>query len=495
VVKAYFGALGVGLTLAVLAGVSQFFGSASVTERAFAEAASRERESFLQSRKAAFLFDQAELSVGGETLDPQETLPQSHRFSPTELSGLYRYSKECGRPPRVGPPLAKAAQWHRFLCGHSRHLPADYFQRPPFIHPSGISFVRLAHESGKEAFGTRWLAEHTSQMPLLERAALDGRTWITRDSLKAILDESPLILTREFVLFRQPVAGSHASSSVYAAHPLAAWTSFLRTTPFTVAAKPAWESCLFREGNACWERRSSGKGVSQRLAPWLFFASLTVVGLSLIGLGIHWARGRARDREARLFTLQALTHELRTPATTLSLSLENLRRDFDALPETAQIELLRLCGEVGRLNRTIEASTRYLRSHGPDVGLRFTEVPSVNEFLLDLLEPYGTGLSFRGLSDDRAYRLDPFWLGICVKNLVDNALRHGAPPVVVAASREKSGLRISVSDGGGGPGQKTTSPGLGLGLAIVSKVAKSMRGRLTIGAAPTTFSLWLRSPL
>jgi signal transduction histidine kinase len=212
--------------------------------------------------------------------------------------------------------------------------------------------------------------------------------------------------------------------------------------------------------------------------------------VSLLAAGLTKIRVVRREREARAFLLRMLTHELRTPATTIGLSLENLRRDFDSLPERAQGEFLRLCDSVQRLRRVVEASSAYLRA---DFAFQPSDIRSINQFVGGQLRAYEGRLEFVPLDEDRSLRLDPYWVGLCLHNLVGNALKHGKPPVTVRLASRRHVLELTVEDGGslqnqrGGDGE-----GLGPGLSIVDKVARLMQGRLMVRPSPTAFTLWLR---
>ncbi len=93
--------------------------------------------------------------------------------------------------------------------------------------------------------------------------------------------------------------------------------------------------------------------------------------------------------------------------------------------------------------------------------------------------------------------LDPVAVERIVANLVSNALRHGAPPVVITAARGGGDgeLRLLVEDAGGGVPADVRNrvfdefarstlaagtPGSGLGLAIARSFANAHGGELVL---------------
>ncbi|MGO4779315.1 sensor histidine kinase, partial [Lysobacter sp. 2RAB21] len=92
---------------------------------------------------------------------------------------------------------------------------------------------------------------------------------------------------------------------------------------------------------------------------------------------------------------------------------------------------------------------------------------------------------------------DALMLREAIKNLIDNAIKHGAgaeSPVQVLLEQDDCGLALSVSDAGPGMsaedceraferfgrGENASAQGAGLGLAIVKRVVESHGGRVVL---------------
>jgi signal transduction histidine kinase len=87
-----------------------------------------------------------------------------------------------------------------------------------------------------------------------------------------------------------------------------------------------------------------------------------------------------------------------------------------------------------------------------------------------------------------AVRGDPRLLRRMLRNLLENARRHGAPPIEVRVSRAGDGVEISVCDHGAGVPEAErervfdpfyragSGQGSGLGLALVRQIARRHGG-------------------
>ena len=187
------------------------------------------------------------------------------------------------------------------------------------------------------------------------------------------------------------------------------------------------------------------------------------------------------------FTTNA-AHELRTPLATLSLRLQRIRHDgvpidWPALEQDIAVmttlvdkllDLARQQGAAGRPARALPATDlrRAVRNAAAQM------LPLVEAARRELVVELPNYLAIRGDTQD---------LRDAVRNLIENALRHGAGRIAIVGSRTQVGgvetIVLEVSDEGAGVPPETRSSmferfrkgrqagsGSGLGLAIVRDV-------------------------
>jgi two-component system sensor histidine kinase MtrB len=105
-----------------------------------------------------------------------------------------------------------------------------------------------------------------------------------------------------------------------------------------------------------------------------------------------------------------------------------------------------------------------------------------------------------------SFTLDPRRFDVILANLVGNALRHGAPPVLVSAKRTPNGLEVKVRDHGKGiPAADqphvferfykagARGDGSGLGLSITRANIRLHGGTISVRSQTpgTLFTVWL----
>jgi signal transduction histidine kinase len=447
-----------------------------------------------------------------ELLDPRTALPTWHHADYAEAAAVHARLARCPAAPLERRPtsvaLAKAYDWHAATCaGGVPESATALLTQPPLMHPSGRSYASLAMARGAKP-GARDV--HVLELSALDRALLSGEERVLADLPPA----SWTSLSRGDNVVLTPTALAIAEQgplglSRLRIHPRGAWEQHLRRVGLSLAERSPSATCARPASpDLCWEPLPmSARHASIRAATMM--GTLALLAGSALALAWTVMRERRRAHADRLHVLRTLTHELRTPATSLKLDIEPLRAAYDALPPACQEPLLRLSDGIERLLRVLHRSARYMSLfETPGVPstslLRLEEVPSLRDLFEQFVDEWPEGVTVDPGSPDRPVVVDPEWLGVAVRNLVENAVRHGRPPVQVSYRATDDVLHVRVVDGGRTPGlaldratnafeRAPKSEGLGLGLAIVARVAKLFGGRLLHEGTPTAFEL--RIPL
>jgi signal transduction histidine kinase len=203
--------------------------------------------------------------------------------------------------------------------------------------------------------------------------------------------------------------------------------------------------------------------------------------------------------EALLMSQKALlanaSHELRSPLARLRVATELW---LDESTPDLHAEIVRNLAEIDQLVEEILLASRL--DHAEPVIARTTAV--------DLL----------GLAAEEAARVDATVAGLpvgvapveiagdatllrrLIRNLLENAAKHGRPPIEIAVMRGQDGARIIVSDRGQGiaaserervfepfyrpAGRGESAGGWGLGLSLVRQIAKRHGGAVACDAEP-----------
>jgi signal transduction histidine kinase len=485
---------------------------------------------FVGSHQSTLILDHStvpQLYSEEEMVDPAGLLPSSHKFPLSTITALYRYSTSCSSQEvnklelDSKSALYKTLVWHKFLCRELEFLPIDFFSKGPYLHPSGSSFSYLAFSSGLPAFkDSNWIKENGRYFHIKELAKIESDSLFSEpqivlaksslDTLRALSISQNLILDTEYVFLKRQIEERQSEYQVFSRND---WNKFFKRKalyPVEIALEskivPIRYICVTRDGNVCWQSRLKFSIDFIEVAKALAMVGFGVVLLNLIGIGIYKVRLERRNHQARVLILRTITHELRTPVASIELSLENFRHHYDRLTSDLQVNFIRMCNDVQRLRRLIESSTQYLQSseNGQLLILKPVYLSSVNSYMESLLEEYSHRITLHPLENDCSFILDPFWVGICIKNLLDNALIHGIEPVEVKLYYEPQALSISVSDSGTNPNldledlkkpftKRSTSPGLGLGLTIVLQVLSTMKAKLHYKPSPSTFTITLKA--
>ena len=190
--------------------------------------------------------------------------------------------------------------------------------------------------------------------------------------------------------------------------------------------------------------------------------------------------------------LAVTAHELRTPIGVLAGSADTLSQHWRGLTEEERQDLLEaMSSSSARLRRLLADLLTVSRLHASALQMTVEAIPvaaAVGNAVTSLRRGWRDAEVVTDVPDDLVASGDPDRLDQALDNLLTNALRHGAPPVLVSARRTSSLVEIRVSDHGSGV-SPTIRPrlferfatgrsqgGTGLGLFIVRELARAQGG-------------------
>jgi two-component system sensor histidine kinase MtrB len=191
------------------------------------------------------------------------------------------------------------------------------------------------------------------------------------------------------------------------------------------------------------------------------------------------------------------SHELRTPAAAIYGAVRTLdERGEQLAPEQRAAIRRMLTQQAQRLLELVENLLDLSRLEADSIRIAPTKV-DVAERLASIIDAAGDGDVRLDARADLEAVVDAEAFDRIVSNLLANALRHGAPPIVVSANRTDDELRVTIEDRGPGVahefvgslferftrGPTDSSEGAGLGLSIAQSFARAHGGSLIYEAA------------
>ncbi|KPA51675.1 histidine kinase [Photobacterium leiognathi subsp. mandapamensis] len=410
---------------------------------------------------------------------PSSLLPQTNKYPLSALRQLYQNSLTCKGPWPFSPLVTQPVVFTRAICNKT-NLPNAWFRRSGYIHPGGGSYAIRYLEKHPDKVSELKKFLHIKERAMASSSTLLGRLQrMSSDEIKVLISGSQYFISNGELWVR--------NGNEYNIYNQATWLKVLEQHGLHLKRFSRNDFCLAKNGNICWREENKS-----HLTYYLLISLLVSNALVLIGWGIYRFRIRRRDMQERMLVLQILTHELRTPIASLSMTVEGFRRHFDELPEGLYDEFRRLTDDSRRLRQLAEASKDYLQANQQQLSTQ--EVESLNEWLTYLADEYDVTLH---LSEDRSVHINVYWLTTCLNNLLSNAHKYGVAPVTLTSSYKDGKLKIIVQDQGPLTAKDwsrlrkpfVTEKGLGLGLTIVESMINRMGGTLKLSGPPTTFIL------
>ena len=217
-----------------------------------------------------------------------------------------------------------------------------------------------------------------------------------------------------------------------------------------------------------------------------------------------------RLSEMRTDFMNNMTHELKTPVSSISLASQMLN-DPSITKSTTMVQQLSgvIKDETKRLSQLIDKVLQMSIFEKESTALKLKEM-DINELILNIVGNFTIKVESKGGSIETVLRADDPYAGIdevhftnIIYNLMDNALKYskGALKLKIKTWNDKDKLIISIKDNGVGikknhlkrifdkfyrvpTGKIHDVKGFGLGLAYVKKVVTDHKGTIRVQSEP-----------
>jgi two-component system sensor histidine kinase KdpD len=200
--------------------------------------------------------------------------------------------------------------------------------------------------------------------------------------------------------------------------------------------------------------------------------------------------------------LDSVTHEFRTPLTSIKASVSSLLDETALAPDQRQELLTVIDEESDRLNRLVGEAVEMAQLDAHEVKLDIQPhairevIDSAMEQSADVLEQNPVELRLPG--ELPLALMDANWITKVIRHLLENAVKYSQPgsPIFVSAEVKNQRLITNVADRGSGiddlerslifdkfyrgQSQRYRVQGTGMGLAIVKAIVEAHGGRIGV---------------
>lgn len=248
-------------------------------------------------------------------------------------------------------------------------------------------------------------------------------------------------------------------------------------------------------------------GLVNDLGFWKFTSLLTVLITIFFGYALFVILRQKRLSEIQKDFINNMTHEFKTPLSTLILSSEVLQMETNSDRGRKYAEIVK--SESERLQDHI---TRFLDTTAIEHHTnKKTEKIEVNELIRNVSERFSgfeKNIVLDLLESDLFISSNPEDFEKTIFNLIDNAVKYGDQKVEIQTRKEQNKVEISISNDSESipkeaqkkifskfyritQGNRHDVKGFGLGLYFVKKAIKNVKGQINLNSEnnQTTFTL------
>lgn len=242
--------------------------------------------------------------------------------------------------------------------------------------------------------------------------------------------------------------------------------------------------------------------VLKRMSSILIFSFLSIIILiSIFVITIKALIKQKKISDIKTDFINNITHELKTPLTTLSVSTKILERKDIKENEQLYSQLL---NTINRQNERLQHLIDQVMSNSlghEEIELQKQKI-EVHSFLNSIINDFkiahpNTQIQTVFHPEKTKLTLDTFHLTTAILNVLENAVKYGSTTIIVSTLHQNNMLSIIIEDNGIGieknkqnllfdkfyrveKGNVHTTKGLGLGLYYVDQIIKAHKGSVKL---------------
>ncbi len=247
-----------------------------------------------------------------------------------------------------------------------------------------------------------------------------------------------------------------------------------------------------------------------RYGSWMFFTVLISIVFIFFGYSVYLIIRQKRLSEMKTDFINNMTHELKTPISTISLSSEVLM-DENSPPDQQRLKQYAaiIFNENNRLKTQVEKVLQLAALDNKNIPLKL-ETVDIHRVIRQAVDSVQLSVNERGGSiscalnaEKSTIQADVVHITNVLYNLLDNAIKYSSdnPVVSVDTSNENNHLIITISDRGIGISKEAQKhifdkfyrvptgnvhdvKGFGLGLYYVKMMAEEHHGKISVESTP-----------
>ncbi len=244
----------------------------------------------------------------------------------------------------------------------------------------------------------------------------------------------------------------------------------------------------------------------KQISTWAFSALISLIVFTFFAYAVFLILRQKRLSEMKTDFINNMTHELKTPISTIGLSSEILRKEgITDQPERVRNYANLIHDENQRLKLQVDRVLQLATLEKEKIALNFqpldmhTMITHARASIALVRDDQGASISLDLKAAKHSIKGDSVHISNIIHNLLDNALKYSLKnsPILIATENQGSKLIISIADQGIGipkksipfifdkfyrvpTGNRHDVKGFGLGLFYVKQMVESHKGKIKV---------------